>query len=174
MQKITSATLLARARATRAELLATLDGVPETVLRAPGALGPDSIADWLAYLGAWGDVVNKGLREIQRDKKPTELLRAADDQAAFRRAAIDRLHAEPLETTFNRLDDALFHLELRLNDLTYDDLNQLKRHRWLGNRPLWPLLAGWSYEHEAAAIATIAACVRRAQVDNAVGAGDNS
>lgn len=163
MAKVDVEALKARARATRAELLAAIEGAPEAQLRQPGVVGDASIADWLAYLGLWGELVNKGLREIQRAKKPTELLRAAEAQDAFRRSAVARLHDEPLETTLNRLEDTLFHLELRLDDLTFDDLNQLKAHRWLGNRPLWPLLAAWTYEHEAQAIAPIAAYLRRAR-----------
>lgn len=162
MQKIERGVLESRIDTTRQRLLTAIDGVPETTLRIENAVsGRYSVADILAYFGLWGETANKGMREIQRRKKPTDLLRAIDNQATFQQKAIADSAELDLDDILFRLEDAQIQIEQRLAQYSADDLNRPKRIRFLGNKPLWPLLAQITYETEMRLIPEIEAFLKR-------------
>ena len=161
MQKIERGVLEERIVATRERLLAAIDGVDESILMQPGCVGEYSVADVLGYLGVWGEIANKGMREIQRRKKPGELYTALEARDATMRRAVEESGNDDLESRLFRLEDALIQGEERLAQYSADDLNRPKRFRFLGNRPLWPLLAQITYENEARFLPEIEAFIKR-------------
>ncbi len=127
----------------------------------PDLIDGYTIEEILGYLGAWFEQVNQGLREIQRRKKPTDLLRWHEDSTRFMRDAV----ADSADLTFNekleRLDDALIQFEARMEQFNHDDLNRPKRIRFLRHKPLWPLIAALTYEHEEKFVEQIERIVER-------------
>ena len=161
MQKIERGTIEARIDETRQRLLAAIEGVPEETLRLEGKVGAYSVIDILGYLGVWGETANKGLREIQRRKKPMDLLRALEKHDVFQRKAVAECAGDELEDILLRLEDTQIQIEERLAQYSRDDLNRPKRIRFLGNKPLWPFLAQVTYENEARFVPEIEAFIKR-------------
>lgn len=167
MQKIAKGTLESRIDDVRSQLLEAVAGAPEDVLRREETIGAYSVAEIFAYLGEWGEVVNKGLREIQRRKKPMDLLRAMEQHDAFQKRAVEACRHDEWEDILIRLEDTQIQVEERLAQYSHDDLNRPKRIRFLGNKPLWPFVAQVTYENEARFVPEIAAFVKRAMSEQA-------
>ena len=149
MQKVQKGFLESKIEAVYQQLLAAIDGVDEEVLNRPNSIARDyAVIDVLNYLAAWGQTVNKGLREIQRRKKPTELQRAIEDQKQFRQQAVAEAQGDDLADILIRLEDVQFAYEDQLRQLSHDDLNRPKRFRFIGNKPLWPFIAKHTYQHD--------------------------
>lgn len=161
MQKIAKGELEERIDAMRQRLLTAIDAAPEEILTADATVAGHSVAQILGYLGVWGETVNKGLREIQRRKKPMDLLRAIEKHDSFMRDAIAECEHDILEDLMIRLEDAQIQMEQRLAQYSHDDLNRPKRIRFLGNKPLWPFIASVTYEHEARYVPEIEAYIKR-------------
>ena len=148
MQKLQKGLIEERVNEARERLLAAVNGLDEPFLRREGAVNGWSLAEFLGYLAVWGEEINLGLREIQRRKKPTDLMTAIDDHARFQRRAIKETADEPTDEILIRLEDTLFKFEEQMRQLSYDDLNRPKRFRFLGNKPLWPFIANATYKNE--------------------------
>ena len=161
MQKIERGGIEQRIRETRERLLAAIDGVDEAVLFEAGCVGEYSVADVIGYLGVWGEIVNKGMREIQRRKKPTDMFTAMETHDAVMKRAVEACADDDMMDRLMRLEDTLFQGEERLAQYSKDDLNRPKRHRFLGNKPLWPLLAQVTYENEARFLPEIEGFIKR-------------
>ena len=162
MQKVQKGFLESKIEAVHQQLLAAIDGVDGEVLNRPNSIARDySVIDILNYLAAWGETVNKGLREIQRRKKPTELQRAIEDQKQFRQQAVAESQDDELPDILIRLEDVLFAYEDQLRQLNHDDLNRPKRFRFIGNKPLWPFIAKHTYQHDADWVEEIVHFIKR-------------
>lgn len=161
MQKMAKGEIEERVREMRGRLLAAVEGTDAELLQQPEQIGDYSIEQTIGYLGAWFEQVNQGLREVQRRKKPTDLLRWHDDGTRFMRDAVEDSADLPLEEKLERLDDALIQFEARMIQFNHDDLNRPKRIRFLGNKPLWPLIAALTYEHEEKFVEQIEGIVER-------------
>ena len=161
MQKVDKGELEQRVRAMRGRLLAAVDQLSADQRDQPEAIGDYSIADTIGYLGAWWEAVNQGLREIQRRKKPTDLLRWLDDNRQFMARAVEDVAEDDFKERLMRLDDTLIQFEQRMEQFNHDDLNRPKRIRFLGNKPFWPLIAALTYEHEEPFVEQIERIARR-------------
>ncbi|MGB1249633.1 MAG: ClbS/DfsB family four-helix bundle protein [Candidatus Promineifilaceae bacterium] len=150
MQKIQKGEIEKKIRAVYDQLLSALDGVDEALLEQPNTINRSySVIEALSYLAAWGIMVNKGLRDIQRRKKPMDIERAIEHPKTFRDKAVAAARGDELADILIQLDDVLYAYDDQLGQLSYDDLNRPKRLRFLGNKPLWPYIAKHTYEHDA-------------------------
>jgi hypothetical protein len=161
MQKMAKGEIEERVREMRRRLLVAVEAATPELLGQEGLIDDYSIEQTLGYLGVWFEQVNQGLREVQRRKKPTNLLRWHEDGTQFRRDAVVDSAERTLSEKLEQLDDALIQFEARMNQFNYDDLNQSKRIRFLGNKPLWPLIAALTYEHEEKFVERIEGIVER-------------
>ena len=162
MQKIQRGEIEQRVQALRERLLTAVDLVDDDLLQQPETIGEHSIGQILGFLGLWSEATNKGLREVQRRKKPTDLLRWHEDNRRFFADAVSETAHEDRAELLERLEDGLFQFEARMEQLSYDDLNRPKRIRFLGNKPLWPLIASLTYEHDEPFVEQIERFVARA------------
>lgn len=162
MQKVQRGDLEQKIHAVRLQLLTTINGVDEALLQRPNTINRYySVMDVLSYLAAWGEMVNKGLRDIQRRKKPMDIERAVEHPKAFRDKAVEAARGDELTDILIRLDDVIYAYDDQLAQLSHDDLNRPKRLRFLGNKPLWPYIARHTYEHEAEWVAEIEHFIER-------------
>ena len=156
MQKVQKGDLEKRIRAVREQLLTTIDSVDEALLQQPNTIyRAYSVLDAMSYLAAWGEMVNKGLRDIQRRKKPMDIERAIENPKAFCKKVVASARGDEFADILIRLDDVMYAYYDQLAQLSHDDLNRPKRLRFLGNKPLWPYIARHTYEHEAEWVAEI-------------------
>lgn len=161
MQKIAIGTLEERLEATRARLLTAIVGLPDEALLQPNVVGEWSLAQYIVYLGAWEKAVAFGLREIQRRKKPTKLIQMIDHHDRFKADCGADRPIDDLEAIMIELEDARYQLDDRIKPFNHKDLNELKRHRWLGNKQLWPFIAKITYQNEEKYLPTIEAFAER-------------
>ena len=160
MQKIAVGELEKRIGQTRQQLLTAVAALPEEVLLKERTIRDWSVRDLLAYLSVWYDVALVGIREIQRRKKPGRLLRMIEGGRKFEVQALHETRKLELEDLLETLDNLHIQIETQLEQLSAQDLNELKRHRWMGNKQLWPFLAQITYEHEKPYVAMVEALVR--------------
>ena len=162
MQKVQKGDLEKRIHAVRLQLLTAINGVDEALLQQPNTINRYySVMDVLSYLAAWREMVNKGLRDIQRRKKPMDIERAIENPKAFRDKVVAEARGEVFSDILIRLDDVIYAYDDQIAQLSHDDLNRPKRHRFLGNKPLWPYIARHTYEHEAEWVAEIEHFIER-------------
>ncbi len=161
MQKMAKGEMEEKVREMRERLLSAVKTATPETLAQEEAIGEYSIEQTIGYLGAWFEQVNQGLREVQRRKKPTDLLRWHDDGTRFMRDAVEDSADLTLNEKLERLDDTLIQFEARMIQFNHDDLNRSKRIRFLGNKPLWPLIAALTYEHEEKFVEQIEGIVER-------------
>ncbi len=161
MQKIVQGELQKRLQASRERLSTALAMLPEEARDEDRVIGVYSVHQWLNYLADWEEEVGFGLREIQRHKKPTQLLRAIDNQKTILAKSAAVAHTIFWDDLLIKVEDARIHIEERLHPFNKKDLNELKRHRWLGNKQLWPFLSMITVEHEMRYVPIIEAYAKR-------------
>jgi hypothetical protein len=146
----------------RENLLTAIGNLPDEALLEPGVVFNDwTISDILGVIAAWESELVTGLAEIQRRKKPTRLLNAAQEYDQFIVDQQREYKDRPLDAIFDDLQGSRIQLEVRLEDLTDRDLNNPREFRWLKGKPLWSFLARNSYEREAKWIPPLIAFANR-------------
>ena len=160
MQKIAMGVLEQRIDETRQRLLTAVGSLSEEELLKERTIGDWSVRDLLAYLSVWYDVTLVGIREIQRRKKPGKLLRMLEHKKKFEVQALREMRKLEVEDFLEILDNLHIQIETQLEQLSLQDLNELKRHRWMGNKQLWPFIAQITYEHEKPYVALVEQVVR--------------
>lgn len=161
MKKVALGELEAELEVNRERLLAAVSTLSAKNRNAPEVVDGLSIHQWIGYLGQWEEVVGLGLREIQRRKKPMPLIRAIEKQAQFRQNVVEETENDQWDELLITIDDARIHIVERLRPFNSKDLNELKRHRWLGNKPLWPFLHQHIVAHELRGVQLIEAYSQR-------------
>lgn len=162
MPNITASILEERLHAAHADLRAALEQLPAAAWEQPRAVGPWSAAHWTAFLTAWLHEVGQGLREIQRRKKPTRLLRLLQDaeplHAAVQQAAPSAVEPDRL---LRDLEDACYQVAERIKPFSARDLNAPHRIDWLEHRPLAELIARLTTEQLSVGQAALRAAAER-------------
>ena len=166
MQKIALGEIEARIAKTRKRLLTAVGSLSEEALMEPNTVGEWSVRDLLAFLSVWYEEVLVGMREIQRRKKPGKLLRTIEGGREFEKRAFKEASIFDLDELLIELDDFYIQVEIQLEQYSLQDLNELKRHRWLGNKQLWPFLAQITYEYEEPYVAIVEGFVKRSAESN--------
>lgn len=161
MQKIELGELEKRLESSRGRLLSAITLLSVEAREQKRVIGVYSVHEWLNYLADWEEEVGFGLREIQRHKKPTQLLRAIDKQQQLLSSSAAESTTMQWEDMLIKIEDARIHIEGRLPSFNKKDLNELKRHRWLGNKQLWPFLSMITVEHEMKYVPIIEAYAKR-------------
>ena len=161
MQKIDQHFLKTKLETTRTQLLDAIADLTHEQWTQPEIIEGLSVEELFHYLGLWQEEVNKGLREVQRRKKPTELMRDIEHHAKFRQRCIDEWVIYGRDDILNKLEDAFWQLEVRIENFSVQDLNDPKRFRFRGNQPLWPFIAQLTYEHEAHFLPQLEAYAKR-------------
>lgn len=142
MQKVQPGVLEARIEALHDRLIAAGNNLSDEGRAYEGIIGNGySVQQAIGMIAIWEETVAKGLREVQRRKKPMDLLRAIEQQDEFMQEAVEESAELYWDEVLIGLDDSLYQLKDRLEQFSKNDLNELKRHRWLGNRPLWPFIS---------------------------------
>lgn len=148
MAKISAELLINRISETRNRLTKAVAALPDEQLRRKNLIQGYSLADYLLFLSHWEREFAFGLREIQRHKRPTQTLRVWEAPQKMWEVCVAQSAEWTIAELLDELELAHYQLIERLTPLTLDDLNEAGQHRWLGNKPLWPLLAQHSYEME--------------------------
>lgn len=161
MQKIDQQFLKTKIESTRSQLLDAITDLTHEQWIEPDIIEGLSVEELFHYLGLWGEAVNKGLREVQRRKKPTVLMQQVEHHDRFRQKSIDEWVIYGRDDILNKLEDAYWQLEVRIDNFSAQDLNDPKRFRFLGNQPLWPFIAQITYEHEARFLSQLEAYAKR-------------
>lgn len=165
MNKIDQTYLKTHVEKTRTRLLDAIAPLTHEQWIEPEIIEGLSVEELFHYLGLWQEAVNKGLREIQRRKKPTVLMNQVENHARFRQKSIDEWVIYGREDILNKLEDAYWQLEVRIENFSMQDLNDPQRFRFFGNQPLWPFIAQITYEHEARFIPMLEAYATRVKAD---------
>ena len=132
----------------REGFLELIDDLRDDAFEEPGVNGAWSLKDVLAHLTRWEAELVKLLWQVSQGQVPTS--------AHFSGIGIDKLNdkwysemqARRLEMVLEDYHSVRNQTMRRLENFTDQDLNDLKRYRWLGGRPLWAWVASDSYEHE--------------------------
>ena len=140
--------LLNKLESSRESFLELIDDIQDDTFEEPGVNGAWSLKDVLAHLTRWEAELVKLLWQVSQGLAPTS--------AHFSDVSIDKLNEKWYsEMRARRLDKVLedYHsvrnqTMRRIEDFSDQELNDEKRYRWLGGRPLWAWIAADSYEHE--------------------------
>jgi hypothetical protein len=131
--------------------------------RIESALAALTPAQWLAHPGAWSvkDVVAHLTAWMTRlvdivdaavqDKPPAQpVVGQSDADIDAHNAEIYEEHRDDTaQQTLGAFRRSYGDLTTRLRPLPWDDLAAVGRFDWLGDTPLWRLIAGDTYEHFA-------------------------
>lgn len=150
----------------RVRLLQAITKLPEEAIALEGKIGRYSVADWLLVLAAWERDMAFGLREIQRQKKPTKLLKAVQSPVQYQTEQIEESNYLTWEERIEALEDARYQLLTWIEELSSADWNDSKRIGWLSKQSLWSFLAEHTYEHEEAFLPELEAYARQWEGSN--------
>lgn len=142
-------TILEEMDRVRERLLVAIAPLPDEALLRPGADGAWSVRDVLAHLVNWEAELVTGLMRIDQGKKPERLLAALSGRDAYNAARAKETKERDLDRVFDDLQGVRVQLEGWLEEFSNRDLTDRKRYRWLKGKPLWRVIAGASYAHEA-------------------------
>lgn len=134
----------------RMRLLQALAPLPDEALLQSGAVGEWSIADVLSHFINWEAELITGLMRIDQGKRPARLLQALKERDAYNAERYEETKGRDLDRVFDDLQQVRQQLEGWLEEFSSSDLKSTGRYKWLGDRPLWKLIASASFEHEAA------------------------
>ncbi|HEY7851252.1 MAG TPA: ClbS/DfsB family four-helix bundle protein [Ktedonobacterales bacterium] len=141
--------LLRRMNASYERIASTLDTLTPQQWLAPRELGAWSARDVVAHLTYWLDRVVAEVDAVAQRKaprQPTAGLSDAEVDAANAQAAEAHRDETPPQTlgAFRRSYAQLVDL---LQPLAWDDLAAVGRFEWLGQAPLWRVVAEDTWEH---------------------------
>ncbi len=149
--------ILTALEADRAALLAAFDGLSDSAMQEPGVVDDWSVKDILTHLTACEAELVTWLAQAKQGKKPsnTNLTPAQVDEqnAKWHKEFTNR----PLDRVLADFRAVRGQTVKQVESLGEDELNDPKRYEWLRNSPLWELIEGEAFGHEAEHTAQITA-----------------
>jgi uncharacterized protein (TIGR03083 family) len=138
--------LIARIKAERARLLATLDGLGDADLIRPGQNGDLSVKDTLAHIAEWEQTFLGWYRAGQRaelpDFDPAEVDR-------FNRAIYEKHRDRTLADVRAWLEESYQTVLAAIDAMTAEEIFTAGRYVWTGSEPLLVYLRANTDEHYA-------------------------
>ena len=146
---------------TRQATLDLLSPLSEDVISFDPLSENQALADLLIYLTLWHQMVNQGLREIKRSKKPTKLMNAIKSPDNFHVKELKRFKANTLEDVLIQLENMLFQQEEVVADFSFAELNERNQYRFFRNIRLGQFIAEVTIEKEQSLATDIALAVKQ-------------
>ena len=162
---MTKQELIGRIEQDWAKLQASLDGLTEEQMHAPGVVGEWSIKDVLAHIAAWQSRLITAMFKAERGFTP---------DTTEGGAIVDRLNEQwyremkdrPFEQVWDDLDSSYHQLLGRLEGWKEKDLFDSKRFKWMKGEPFVAYIAGDSYEHYVEHVEQIEAWKKQLAMNN--------
>jgi hypothetical protein len=155
------AQLIDHLRTARAELLATMDGLPPDTLLRPYVVGMWSLKDLMAHLVAWESELITALAGIGTPRRIPHIVQI-EDFDEFNEDQYRSNVRRPLDAIQEDFQGVHKHLIKAIETIDEAVLNDTRRFAWMEGEPLWTLIADNGYEHER----EHAADVRRWRTEN--------
>ncbi len=145
VEHISKSQLLEKIRTCQAEFEQLLAPLSETQMTTAGVNGTWSIKDIIAHLNAWQGVALNRLRAAASGKEPMVPQDFTIDDLNERFYQENKARSLPdVVADFRRTHQEIVEA---VEALSEDDLNNPHRYSWWEGEPLWPNIAGNTYEH---------------------------
>lgn len=139
--------LLDTLSATRAELLAALDGLTPDQMILPGVTGIWSVKDILAHLVAWEAEVVTALNQAQQNRRMPSII-AIEDIDEWNEEQYYINSARSLEAILSDFEGVHKMLCRMVTDFDERALTDGRRYPWMEGEPLWLLIEETVILHE--------------------------
>lgn len=145
VEYISKSQLLEKIRTRHAAFEQLLAPLSESQMTTPGVNGLWSIKDSIAHLNAWQGVALNRLRAAASGKEPTVPQYFTIDDLNERFYQENKARSLPdVMADYRRTHQEIVEA---VEALSEDDLNNPHRYSWWEGEPLWPNIAGNTYEH---------------------------
>jgi hypothetical protein len=147
-EEMDKTTLLARMRASQAELEELLAPVPQAWLTEPGVSGAWSIKDVLAHLCSWQERALEHFNAAARGIEPSVPMVGAQGEVDDLNARFyARNRSRSLDDVMSGFRETYTLLLVAVQEASEEDLGDPGRLAWLEGRPLREVVAVNTFEH---------------------------
>ena len=140
--------LLYELESSREWFLELIDDVLDEGFEDPGVNGNWSLKDVLAHLTRWEAELVKLLWQVSQGQEPTSAHFSGISKDMLNEKWYREMRTRHLDMILEDYHNVRNQTMRRLEDFSDQELNDQKRYRWLGGRPLWAWVAADSYDHE--------------------------
>jgi hypothetical protein len=140
--------LLDALESSRERLLELIDDLQPETFEEPGVNGAWSLKDVLSHLARWEAELVKLLWQISQGQAPTSAHFSGISTDILNEKWYGEMRSRPLQMVLEDYHNVRNQTMWRIEDFSDQELEEVKRYRWLGERPLWKWVAEDSFEHE--------------------------